>query len=125
VASGNTLDLATAVFACARASLVLVGLNTRLAPAQWDYMLEHSRVRLALAGPAQLSVLPGALPLAQVLREVPARPWAYREQERPRRTRRTPSSTPPAPPAAQGVAGGAPLLGALRHELPADPVAGR
>jgi acyl-CoA synthetase (AMP-forming)/AMP-acid ligase II len=83
VASGNTLDLATAVFACARAHLVLVGLNTRLAPSQWDYMLEHSRVQLSLAGPAHLAALPGALPLAEVLREAPARPWAGTAQDRP------------------------------------------
>ena len=82
VASGNTLDLATAVFACARASLVMVGLNTRLAPVQWDYMLEHSRVQLSLAGPAHLAALRGALPLAEVLRDAPARPWAYSERER-------------------------------------------
>ena len=83
VASGNTLDLATAVFACARAGLVMVGLNTRLAPAQWDYMLEHSRARLVLAGPAHLAALPGALPLGDLLRGQPERAWAYREQERP------------------------------------------
>jgi acyl-CoA synthetase (AMP-forming)/AMP-acid ligase II len=84
VASGNTLDLATAVFACARAGLVMVGLNTRLAPAQWAYMLEHSRVQLALAGGAYLDALPGALPLAVVLREAPSQAWAYQEQHRPR-----------------------------------------
>ena len=84
VASGNTLDLATAVFACARAGLVMVGLNTRLAPAQWSYMLEHSRAQLALASPEHLDALPGALALGEVLREVPPRPWAYGEQDRPR-----------------------------------------
>lgn len=84
VASGNTLDLATAVFACARADLVMVGLNTRLAPAQWGYMLEHSRARLALASGPYLDGLPGALPLADVLREVAPRPWAYDAQGRPR-----------------------------------------
>ena len=83
VASGNTLDLAVAVFACARAGVVMVGLNTRLAPAQWDYMLEHSRVQLALAGPAHLAALRGAQPLGEVLREVPARPWVYGQQDRP------------------------------------------
>ena len=83
VASGNVLDLAVAVFACARASLVMVGLNTRLAPPQWDWMVEHSRVQLALAGPAQLSALRGALPLADVLREAPERAWAYTAADRP------------------------------------------
>ena len=84
VASGNTLDLATTVFACARAGLVMVGLNTRLAPAQWSYMLEHSRVQLALAAPTYLAALPGALPLSEVLREVPSRPWAFDPAQRPR-----------------------------------------
>jgi len=74
VASGNTLDLATAVFACARAELVMVGLNTRLAPPQWTYMLEHMGTRLALGAPAFLDGLREAgveapLPLGQVLRE--------------------------------------------------------
>lgn len=84
VASGNTLDLATAVFACARAGLVMVGLNTRLAPPQWTYMLEHSQVRLALASAPYLDALPGAQPLADVLREVEPRPWAYTEADQPR-----------------------------------------
>ena len=77
VASGNTLDLATAVFACARAHLVMVGLNTRLAPPQWAWMLEHSRVQLSLAGPDYLADLPGARPLGAFLRSAPARTWAY------------------------------------------------
>jgi long-chain acyl-CoA synthetase len=88
VASGNTLDLATAVFACARAGLVLVGLNTRLAPPQWSYMLEHSRVRLALASEPFLDGLRAAgakeaLPLGEVLREAPERAWSYDPGERP------------------------------------------
>ncbi len=83
VASGNVLDLAVAVFACARAHLVMVGLNTRLAPPQWSYMLEHSRVALALAGPDHLPDLPGAEPLGTVLRSVPDRPWAYTPADRP------------------------------------------
>jgi long-chain acyl-CoA synthetase len=74
IASGNTLDLAVAVLACARARLVAVGLNTRLAPVQWTYMLEHMGARLALGGAAHLEGLREAgadepLPLAQVLRE--------------------------------------------------------
>ncbi len=84
VASGNTLDLAVAVFACARAGLVMVGLNTRLAPPQWTYMLEHSRVRLALASAPYLDVLPGAEPLAEVLREAAPRAWPYTAEQQPR-----------------------------------------
>ncbi|MCW2616157.1 MAG: O-succinylbenzoic acid--CoA ligase [Frankiales bacterium] len=83
VASGNTLDLATAVFACARAHLVMVGLNTRLAPPQWAWMLAHSRVRLALAGPEHLADLPGSEALGDVLRSAPSRSWAYGEADRP------------------------------------------
>jgi len=83
VASGNTLDLATAVFACARAQLVMVGLNTRLAPPQWAWMLEHSRVRLSLASPQHLADLPGAEPLGTVLREATPRSWAFAAAERP------------------------------------------
>jgi acyl-CoA synthetase (AMP-forming)/AMP-acid ligase II/DNA-binding transcriptional ArsR family regulator len=83
VASGNTLDLAVAVFACARARLVMVGLNTRLAPPQWAYMLEHSRVQLSLASEVFLDGLPGALPLADVLREGEHRSWAYTAAEQP------------------------------------------
>ena len=83
VASGNTLDLAVAVFACARAGLVMVGLNTRLSPPQWAYMLEHSRVALSLAAPEHLADLPVAEPLGEVLRSVPDRPWAYTEGDRP------------------------------------------
>ena len=75
VASGNTLDLAVLLFACARAELVMVGLNTRLAPPQWAYMVEHMQVRLRLASAPFLAGLADALPLEQVLRVVPERPW--------------------------------------------------
>jgi long-chain acyl-CoA synthetase len=83
VASGNTLDLAVLLLACARAHLVMVGLNTRLARAQWTYMTEHMRVRLSLAGDAFRADLPGALALADVLREAAPRPWAFSAGERP------------------------------------------
>ncbi len=83
VASGNTLDLAVLLFACARAQLVMVGLNTRLAPPQWAYMTDRMQARLSLAAPAFLADLPGALPLADVLAEARARDWAYTVAERP------------------------------------------
>ncbi|MDQ3502025.1 MAG: acyl--CoA ligase [Actinomycetota bacterium] len=88
VASGNTLDLATAVFACARAHLVMVGLNTRLAAPQWGFMLEHSQVALALGSAAHLAGLRAAgasdaLPMAEFLRSASPRPWAYSAAERP------------------------------------------
>jgi long-chain acyl-CoA synthetase len=83
VAAGNTLDLAVLLFACARAQLVMVGLNTRLAPPQWAYMTAHMRVRLALASAPFLADLPGALPLADILREAAPRGWAFAAGERP------------------------------------------
>ncbi len=81
VASGNTLDLATLLFACARADLVMVGLNTRLAPTQWAYMVDHSMVRLSLAAPG--FQLAGALDLATCLTAGPAVPWAFSAAQRP------------------------------------------
>jgi long-chain acyl-CoA synthetase len=80
-AAGNSLDLATLLFACARAGLVMVGLNTRLAPAQWDYMVEHMQARLLLAEPR--FPLPGAEDLAAVLREAPEQAWSYDVAEQP------------------------------------------
>ncbi len=47
----NGLDIVVAIWAAARSGLVFVGLSTRLAPAQWAYMLEHSGVSLALGHP--------------------------------------------------------------------------
>ena len=75
VAAGNGLELAVLLLACARARVVMVGLNTRLAPPQWAYMTEHMQVRLRLAEPR--FPLPGAEPLAAVLAEAAPRPWAY------------------------------------------------
>ena len=83
VAAGNSLDLAVLLLACARARLVMVGLDTRLAPAQWAYMREHMQVRLSLAEPPFLADLSGALPLAQVLREAAPGRWSYGDDERP------------------------------------------
>jgi long-chain acyl-CoA synthetase len=57
VALRNGLDIVVAIWACARAGWVFVGLSTRLAPAQWAYMLEHSGVALALAGPEHADAL--------------------------------------------------------------------
>jgi long-chain acyl-CoA synthetase len=57
VAARNGLDLAVALWACARAGLILVGLNVRLAPPQWAYMLEHSGAALSLAQPEFLGPL--------------------------------------------------------------------
>lgn len=47
----NGLDIVVAIWACARAGLVFVGLSTRLQSTQWAYMLEHSGPHLALADP--------------------------------------------------------------------------
>lgn len=57
VAARNGLDIAVAMWSCARAGCVLVGLNVRLAPVQWAYMLEHSGAALALAQPEFLPAL--------------------------------------------------------------------
>ncbi|HEX2192692.1 MAG TPA: AMP-binding protein [Acidimicrobiales bacterium] len=51
----NGLDIVVAIWACARAGLLFVGLSTRLAPPQWAYMLRHSGARLALAHPEYLA----------------------------------------------------------------------
>ncbi len=67
VCAGNGLETAVALFACARARLVLVGLSTRLAPPQWEPMCEHMGVRLRLATPGH--PLPQAEDLATVLGE--------------------------------------------------------
>ena len=75
VASGNGLDLTVLLLACARAGVVMVGLNTRLAPPQWAFMVEHMQVRLVLASPAFQDQLPGAEPLADVLQAAAPRPW--------------------------------------------------
>ena len=57
VAARNGLDLAVAMWACARLGAVLVGLNVRLAPSQWAYVLAHSGAALALAQPGFLAGL--------------------------------------------------------------------
>jgi acyl-CoA synthetase (AMP-forming)/AMP-acid ligase II len=51
VALRNGLDIVVAIWACARTGLVFVGLSTKLAPAQWAYMLSHSGAGLALGHP--------------------------------------------------------------------------
>ena len=99
VAAGNGLELAVLLLACARARLVMVGLNTRLAPPQWAYMTEHMQVRLRLA--EARFPLPGAEPLAAVLAEAAAAGLGVRPGARAAgaRTRRTRSCSPPARPA--------------------------
>ena len=57
VALPNGLDAVVAIWACARAGLVFVGLSTRLAPAQWAYLLGHAEPALALAAPEHLAAL--------------------------------------------------------------------
>jgi acyl-CoA synthetase (AMP-forming)/AMP-acid ligase II len=80
-AAGNGLELAVLLLACARARLVMVGLDARLAPAQWAYRTEHMRVRLRLAQPR--FPLDGALDLAAVLAAAAPRPWSYDGADRP------------------------------------------
>jgi acyl-CoA synthetase (AMP-forming)/AMP-acid ligase II len=47
----NGLDIVVAIWAAARTGLIFVGLSTRLAPAQWAYMLAHSGAALVLGHP--------------------------------------------------------------------------
>ncbi len=55
VALPNGLDIAVAIWACARAHLVFVGLSTRLAPESWAHLLGHSRAAVLLAAPEHLA----------------------------------------------------------------------
>ncbi|MDQ6797522.1 MAG: AMP-binding protein [Actinomycetota bacterium] len=93
VAARNGLDLAVALWACARLGTILVGLNTRLAPAQWSYMLGHSQPSLALAQPEFLAGLQSAADDAGLARQRVRslddhltgrrRPWTYNDADRP------------------------------------------
>jgi len=93
VAARNGLDLAVALWACARMGAILVGLNTRLAPSQWGYMLGHSQPALALAQPEFLAGLQSAAAGAGLAPERVRplgdhltgrrRPWTYTDAERP------------------------------------------
>ena len=76
VAARNGLELAVAQFACARAQLVLCGLNVHQAPALWAWLVESSGARLVLAQPEFAAALPGAVDAAEVLL-APGEPWAY------------------------------------------------
>ena len=93
VAARNGLDLAVALWASARLGVILVGLNVRLAPGQWAYMLAHSEPALTLGQPEFLADLRAAaaeagLPPAGVRAlgdHLTGRslPWSYTEAERP------------------------------------------
>ena len=74
VAARHGLELAVAQFACARAPLVLCGLNVRQAPALWAWLVQSSGARLVLAEPQ--FELAGAQDAAEVLLGAP-QPWAY------------------------------------------------
>lgn len=76
VAARNGLELAVAQFACARAHLVLCGLNVHQAPSLWAWLVESSAARLVLAQPEFAAALPGALDAAAVLLGASA-PWSY------------------------------------------------
>ena len=76
VAARNGLELAVAQFACARAHLVLCGLNVHHAPSLWAWLVTRSRARLVLAQPEFADALPGSEDAAAVLL-APGRPWAY------------------------------------------------
>ncbi len=76
VAARNGLELAVAQFACARAHLVLCGLNVHQAPALWAWLVQSSGARLVLAQPEFTAALPAAEDAASVLL-APGKPWAY------------------------------------------------
>jgi acyl-CoA synthetase (AMP-forming)/AMP-acid ligase II len=56
----NGLDIIVAIWACARAGLVFVGLSNRLQPPQWAWMLGHSGASLVLCHPAYLDGIQAA-----------------------------------------------------------------
>lgn len=76
VAARNGLELAVAQFACARAHLVLCGLNVHQAPSLWAWLVESSGARLVLAQPEFAEALPGAQDAAEVLLSA-SEPWSY------------------------------------------------
>lgn len=69
VAARNGLELAVAQLAAAASGTVLVGLNVKQAPAQWEHAIAQMGVRVAFAAPdfpvAGARVLPAAELLAQ------------------------------------------------------------
>ena len=77
VVARNGLELAVAQFACARAHLVMCGLNVHQAPSLWTWLVESSGARLVLATPefAERLELPSEDAAGLLLG--PARPWAY------------------------------------------------
>ncbi|MBW3626929.1 MAG: AMP-binding protein [Actinobacteria bacterium] len=93
VVGHNGLDLAVALFACARSGAVLVGLSTRAAPDQWAYLLEHSQATLALGQPEFVPGLGAAAATAGLAADRVRpfgdhltgrrRPWNYTPAQRP------------------------------------------
>ncbi len=93
VVGQNRLDLVVALFACARAGAVMVGMSTRMAPEQWAYLLSHSGAVLALADPDLMDGLADAASQAGLAPDRARafgdhltgrrRPWAYTADQRP------------------------------------------
>jgi acyl carrier protein len=75
VVARNGLELAVAQFACARAGLVLCGLNVHQAPSLWQWLVESSGARLVLATPEFADALPSEDAASLLLG--PPRPWSY------------------------------------------------
>lgn len=77
VAARNRVDMAIAIFACAAAGVVMVGLNPRLAAPQWAYMIERSRAKVGFAQPElidQMRAAAGDIPVHRLdLHEVSGR----------------------------------------------------
>jgi acyl carrier protein len=76
VAARNGLELAVAQFACARAHLVLCGLNVHQAPSLWQWLVQSSGARLVLAQPEFADALPGARDAEELLL-ASGEPWSY------------------------------------------------
>lgn len=93
VAADNTLELAVGIFACARAGLIMAGLNPRLGSHQWAQQLATLRPRVALATEAHRPALAAALSQAGLDVDGPgeaegtlaatASRWAFTEAQRP------------------------------------------
>jgi len=60
VLAKNSIEYALLYFAASKAGVVPVPLNTRLAPAEWAYIIADARARVLLAGPEFLAAIDGS-----------------------------------------------------------------
>lgn len=90
VAASNCLELAVALFACARGGFTMVGLSTDSQPPRWTTMLRHSRAVVAVAAATAMEGLTraardAALTAVHRLEDLATnqKPWSYSKTERP------------------------------------------